>query len=127
MERQIYHLIKDLDAYIGSLRFGPAEDIELHASEIAAGRKKPWKGIPRKRRLEMIEAALDVLLNTHNSIRLFAIAVDKQYRAPIDPVEYDFEEICNRFNLQLTRIYNRSSSPKVDAQRGLVVMDKSDN
>ena len=65
IERRIYHHIRDLDAYVGSLSCGPADDIELHASEIAAGRNKPWKGIPRKRRLEMIDGALDLLLNTH--------------------------------------------------------------
>ncbi len=126
-ERQIYHLIRTMDAYVDSLGLDAAEDIELHASEIAAGRKKPWKGISRKRRLEIIEGALDAFLDTHKSTHLFAVAVDKQYCAPNDPVEYAFEEICNRFNLQLRRIYHRSSPPKTDAQRGLVVMDKSDN
>ena len=125
-ERRIYHLIKDLDDYVRSLDLGPLENIELHASVIAAGRKQPWKGILRKERLKIIEGALDVFLKTHKSIHLFAIAVDKQYRAPHDPVEYAFEEICNRFNLQLKRIYNRSLMNNDGAQRGLVVMDKSD-
>ena len=125
-ERQIYHLIGHLDDYVGSLGFGPPEDIELHASVIASGSKRPWKGIPRKRRLGIIDGALDVFMNKGSDrTRLFAIAVDKQFRAPQDPVDYAFEEICNRFNLQLTRIYNRSL--KADAQRGLVVMDKSSN
>ena len=125
-ERQIYHLIRHLDDYVTSLGLGPPEDIELHASVIANGSKRPWKGISRKRRLEIIDGALDVFMEKGSDrTRLFAIAVDKQFRAPQDPVEYAFEEICNRFNLQLTRIYHRSQQPKVDAQRGLVVMDKS--
>lgn len=114
-ERQIYHLIRHLDDYVGSLELGPPEDIELHASVIANGKGRPWKGIPRKRRLEIIDGALDVFMNKGSDrTRLFAAAVDKQFRVPQDPVEYAFEEIRNRFNLQLARICNRS--PKADAQ-----------
>ena len=73
----------------------------------------------RSRRLEIINSALDILSGTHRSVRLFAIAVHKQAVAPQDPVEYAFEEICNRFDLRLTR---RGTEER---QRGLVVMDKS--
>ena len=126
-ERQIFHLIRNVDNFIESLNLGlPTEDIELHASVMAGGKARPWKGIPRKARLQIIEDALDIFRQSHHSNKAFAIAVDKEARAPNDPVEYAFEEICNRFNLQLRRIYNRSTSPH-DAQRGLVVMDKSDN
>ena len=41
--------------------------------------------------------------------------------APDDPVEYAFEEVCNRFDLFLRRLHFRDS----DTNRGLVVMDKS--
>ena len=126
-ERQIFHLIREFDQFVNSLGLGAPEDIELHASVIAAGRQKPWKGVPRKRRLEIIEAALEVLRASHRSNSLFAIAVDKAHRAPHDPVEYAFEEICNRFNLRLTRLFNRAGRRLDEAQRGLVVMDKSDN
>ena len=47
--------------------------------------------------------------------------MDKQAVAPADPVEHAFEEICNRFNLLLKRIWDRDG----EAQRGLVVMDES--
>ena len=62
-ERQIFHLIGHLDDYVTSLGLGPPEDIELHASVIASGNKRPWKGISRKRRLEIIDEALDVFMN----------------------------------------------------------------
>lgn len=120
-------MIKQLDAYVESLNVGAAQDIELHASVIANGNRRPWKGIRRKERLEIIDGALDVLCSSHQSNRLFAIAVHKAHRSPDDPVEYAFEEICNRFNLQLRRIYNRSTEHDGGAQRGLVIMDKSDN
>ena len=126
-ERQIFHLIRDIDRFVESLDLGDPEDIELHASVIANGRERPWKGIPRKRRLQIIEDALEIVRQSHASSKLFAIAVHKAQRAPNDPVEYAFEEICNRFNLQLRRIYIRAAKGAEGAHRGLVVMDKSDN
>ena len=127
-ERQIFHLIKNVDDFIKSLGLGyPEDEVELHASVMASGRARPWKGIPRQARLKIIEDALRVFQESHRSNKAFAIAVDKQACAPSDPVEYAFEEICNRFNLQLQRIYNRSRDPDGDAQRGLVIMDKSEN
>ena len=126
-ERQIFHLIKQVDQYVSSLNLGPAEEIELHASVIASGKQKPWKGIPRKTRLQIIEDSLEVVRSTHKSNKLFAVAVHKTHRAPNDPVEYEFEKICNRFNLQLARFFKRAGKSPAEAQRGLVVMDKSDN
>lgn len=128
-ERQIYHLIKQVDEFVESLNLGPSEDVELHASVIANGSKAPWKGIPRKARLQIIENALDVLVQSHWSNTLFGVAVDKRHRAPDDPVEYAFEETCNRFNRRLQRLYYRAKQKHEPdpAQRGLVVMDESKN
>lgn len=53
------------------------------------------------------------------------MAVDKQARSPEDPVEYAFEEICNRFNLFLGRLYHRGGKRDEDKHKGLVVMDES--
>ena len=69
----------------------------------------------------MIKDALAVL-SSASSVRLFAVAVDKQAVAPNDPVQLAFEEICNRFNLFLQRINNRNPS---ESHRGLIVMDES--
>ena len=124
-ERQIFHLIKRIDEFIASLNLGPPEEIELHASVMANGREKPWKGVPRRVRLQIIENALEIVQESHRSVSLFAIAVHKAQRAPNDPVEYAFEEICNRFNLQLQRIYHRARKKEEGKHRGLVIMDKS--
>ena len=123
-ERQIFHLIKHIDEFVETLNLGSPEDIELHASVMANGREKPWKGVPRKIRLQIIEDALEIL-KSYRSIKLFAIAVHKAQLAPNDPVEYAFEQICNRFNLFLQRIYHRSGRKEEGKHRGLVVMDKS--
>ena len=119
-ERQIYHLISKTDTFVSSLGLGDPHDIELHGSFMANGKKAPWKGIPRSRRLGIIDRGMDLLRDSHKSIKAFSVAVDKHATTPNDPVEYAFEEICNRFNLFLSRLY-RDGSP----QRGLIVMDKS--
>ena len=118
-ERQIFHLIKSTEAYVRNI--APSGDAELHGSVMANGSAAPWKGIPRQDRLGAIEGGLDVLRDAHRSVVSFGVAVDKQAVSPDDPVEYAFEEICNRFNLFLQRLHNRAG----ETHRGLVVMDKS--
>lgn len=120
-ERQIYHLISSADQFVATLDLGAVHDVELHASVMANGGKSPWKGVGRQGRLAMIENSLDLLNNAHRSVKAFAVAVDKQAVSPDDPVERAFEEICNRFNLFLNRLWNRDG----EKHRGMVVMDKS--
>jgi len=118
-ERQIYHIIKEVDEFVRALDLDDSEAAELHASDMASGKAQPWKTMPRSKRIDIVKRALDILSGTHRSVRLFAVAVHKQAVAPQDPVEYAFEEICNRFDLRLRR-----TRPD-ERHRGLVVMDKS--
>lgn len=120
-ERQIYHLLSATDTFVNSLGLGPSHDVELHASVMASGRGRPWKGLARQKRLSVIEDSLDLLTNAHRSVTAFAIAVDKQVVSPRDPVEYAFEQLCSRFDMFLARLWARNN----DKHRGLVVMDKS--
>ena len=120
-ERQIYHLISKTDQFVSSLGLGPAHDVELHGSVMLNGSRSPWKGVPRQVRLDTIVSGLNLLGTAHRSVRAFAVAVDKRTVSPGDPVEYAFEEICNRFNLFLSRMFSRGEG----RHRGLVVMDKS--
>ncbi len=75
----------------------------------------------RPAREKLIQAALQTL-HGHASTRLFAVVIDKQAVSPRDPVEMAFEEMCNRFNLFLTRANDRRGN---EDQRGLIVMDES--
>ena len=63
---------------------------------------------------------MDLLGTAHWGVRAFAVAVDKRAAPSHDPVEYAFEEICNRFNLFLARLWRSGQGP----HRGLIVMDK---
>ena len=96
-ERQIYHMISEADRFVDQLNLGDPHQVELHGSVMANGRKAPWKGVPRKDRLQIIQSSLDLLVNAHNRVTAFAVAVEKEAVAPADPVEKAFEEICNRF------------------------------
>ena len=119
-ERQIYHLISTTDEFVSSLNLGRAHDVELHGSVMASGKKTPWKAMRRKDRLDTIERGLDLLRGAHWGVRAFAVVVDKHADSITDPVEYAFEEICNRFNLFLARLYRNGEGQ----HRGLIVMDK---
>ncbi len=124
-ERQIFHMIKGLDHLVDSFGLGPAEDIELHGSPMYGGKGAPWRAVPKERRIEMMNQALAMLSSAAYSVRLFGVAVHKATTTPDDPVEYAFEEICNRFNLYLNRLYRKRGGRDEDRQKGLVVMDES--
>lgn len=121
-ERGIYHLIKATDECVDGFGLGHGSDVELHGSEMYSGRAGVWKGIrERSNREELIHRAIKLLTPAIPAVRLFAVAVDKAAVSPRDPIELAFEEMCNRFNLFLQRMYNRTS----DNQKGPIVMDES--
>lgn len=121
-ERQIYHLLNAADEFVADLGLGDPEEIELHASVIAGGRRGVWRRpMPRAQRLEIIERALQILAQAHRSVKAFGVVIDKHALRQGDTVERAFEEICNRFNLFLNRLHSSDDTPR----RGLVVMDKA--
>lgn len=124
-ERQIFHMIEELDSLVNSFNLGPSNQIELHGSPMYQGKRGPWSTVQRAQRLTMMHDALQVLTHASQSVRAFGVAVDKQSIAPKDPVEYAFEEISNRFNLYLTRHFHSRGGRDEDKQKGLIVMDES--
>jgi hypothetical protein len=124
-ERGLYHVIKALDDVVESFGLGGnPHDIELHGNEMYQGRNGPWRSLKRAEREPMIRAALNVVTGQRAAVKLFGVAVNKAHIAPRDPVEYAFEEICNRFDLFLRRTNNREATAG-NAQRGLVIMDET--
>ena len=65
----------------------------------------------------MMREALGVLTGAAKTAKAFGVVVDKQSIAPRDPVEYAFEEICNRFNLFLNRNFKRSRAVVMKTNR----------
>ncbi|HEX8339393.1 MAG TPA: DUF3800 domain-containing protein, partial [Tepidisphaeraceae bacterium] len=121
-ERGIYHLIQQADECIATFGFSDGADVELHATDMYGGRGQPWSSIKKRAdRENLIHCSLATLTNASQSVRLFAVAVDKAAVSPRDAIEVAFEELCNRFNLFLQRIKNRTG----EDNRGLIVMDES--
>ncbi|MGA9796211.1 MAG: DUF3800 domain-containing protein [Rhizomicrobium sp.] len=92
--------------------------IEFRGVNIFAGRKQ-WRDVKKDRRTEIYKAALQILAqSTH--VRLFGAAIHKAALSPADPMEFAFEQISNRFDRMLGRLYKAGNT-----QRGLIVLDKS--
>ena len=124
-ERQIFHMIKNLDELVDSFGLGAADQIELHGNPMYGGRRSPWRSVARPKRIEMMHKTLAILTDASRSTRAFGVAVNKPAIAPKDPVEYAFEEICSRFNMYLSRRFQSRGGREEDKQKGLIVMDES--
>ena len=118
-ERQSYWISNELDKI--AARFDPAnpDEVELHGNPILNG-KGIWRRYPRETRFKAIEDILQVLANSHISNRIFASVIKKSSISPADPVETAFEQLSNRFDLYLMRLYRNN-----DTQRGIIIFDKS--
>jgi len=80
-----------------------------------------WRQIKdRSTREERIHRALGTL-NNRSSITLFAVIADRGAVSDGDPMSFAFEQLCNRFNLFLSR----NNKNRGDNQRGLIVMDET--
>jgi Protein of unknown function (DUF3800) len=93
----------------------------LHGSPMKQG-KGQWKTIPGDDRARAFQDSLTVLAASHNSNRLFGVAVRKALISPRDPVEYAFEQLLSRFDQYLARLHKSG-----DTQRGLVILDRNSN
>jgi hypothetical protein len=120
-EGHIKWFIDQLDGIAAKLYSGNARELELHASEIFSGRKPPWNGMTKDERRQVIRDVLGVLRNCRYPAKAFACVVHKASYPGRDSVEVAFEDLCSRFDLQLKRIY----AVEKNAQRGLIVLDKS--
>lgn len=92
--------------------------LEFRGSDIFAGRKH-WRGIPKHDRIAAYREALEVI-EASSQVRVFAAVIHKAAISPHDPMEYAFEQLCNRFDRFLGRLHRNG-----DTQRGLIILDDS--
>lgn len=101
-----------------------AEDpsrVEFHASAIFARRERPWKGMHQDDARGVMKSVLNLARDSHYTVCCFACAIEKAALSPgQDCVAIAFEDLCQRFDLFLTR-QNRDG----DNQRGLLILDRS--
>lgn len=67
-----------------------------------------------------MKQSLRTIAESHESNRVFAVAVRKNTISPQDPIEYAFEQIASRFDYYLQRLHRNG-----DTQRGIIVFDKA--
>jgi hypothetical protein len=118
-ERQTYWIASELDAI--AARFNPADpnSVELHGNPMFQG-KGFWRQFPTDMRVQALQDCLSVLATSHKSNRVFACVIKKSVASPRDPVELAFEQLASRFDQYLMRLYKNN-----DAQRGIIIFDKS--
>ncbi len=118
-ERQIHWLNREMERVATDTGHPQPNALELHGNEILAGRHW-WRGVERERRRTIIRHGLASARALRGDWCLFGVVVDKAQRSPEDPVEYAFEQLCNRFDRYLMRRHRNG-----DSQKGLIVLDKS--
>lgn len=118
-ERQVYFLSRELEKIAASTGHADPANLELHGNPIQAGRKF-WRKMEKQERRRIVRHGLAAARALQGHWALFGAVVDKNERSPEDPVEYAFEQLCNRFDRFLHRRHRAW-----DKQKGLVVLDKS--
>ncbi len=121
-ETAVYHVIHEIEEIMSRHLPGrEVDDFELHANAIRSGRKI-WRSIPKHARESLMHDVLGILKGkSRYNLRAFGMAIEKAAVSPDDPVEHAFEQISDRFDKFLRRIYLK----KRYAQRGLIIVDKS--
>lgn len=113
-----YWLTQELDRIAARVWPEDHQTIEFRGSDMNSGRKH-WRGIEKADRMQAFRDALDVLARDR-SVTLFGAAIHKAAISPGDPMEYAFEQLCNRFDRYLLRLHRAGRT-----ERGLIVLDKS--
>jgi hypothetical protein len=122
-ERQIYHLNESLNELQRQFFPTTTDQIEFHASDIYRHNKEPWHTLPRAKCKEILQSVYGVIRDSHQlGVVLFAVVIDRGFQGVEggDLVGRSFEELCNRFDLYLTRLHKEENE-----QRGLIILDDS--
>jgi hypothetical protein len=120
-ERRVYFLSKQLDELAAKYHAADPDSVEFHASEIFRGKTHPWGELKTPSvRKQVLHEVLQVLADDRYGTCAFACAVHKKSFPNDDPMKLAFEELCNRFDLQLERLRIQG-----EKHRGLIILDKS--
>ena len=117
-ERHPYFLSRRLDRIAQDVWPDNPAGIEFRGNEMFSGRRH-WRGVRKEHRLEAYVSALGAIRET-SGVRLFGAAIHKAAISPNDPVDYAFEQLCNRFDRMLGRMHKAGNG-----QKGLIVLDKA--
>lgn len=122
LSSQIDYLSRSLDDVL--VRIGVPEDrvdeVEFHGTHMLPG-KGYWRQFPKQDRKAYIRHALACIRDLYPGWTLFGAVIDKRAIDGLDPIEFAFEQICNRFDMRIGR-RNRDHQRR---DRGLIILDKS--
>lgn len=117
-ERSPHWLSQRLDKIAEGVWPDNPATLEFRGVDILSGRRK-WRGIHPDNRRRAYRDALAQIASTAG-VHLFGAAIHKAAISPDDPMEYAFEQICNRFDRYLGRLHKAGNT-----QRGLIILDES--
>lgn len=119
-ERQTYYLNAAFDD-IQERYFPNHQPIVFHASEMMSGRGF-WRSVPDQIRRNILNDLIAAIVNLPNHGRIaYASAVQKSGELyGMAAVERATEDICRRFDIQLSRHFHERGSP----QRGLLIFSE---
>ena len=118
LEKQPHWLSENLEKIAQRLWPENPSGLEFRGTDILGG-KKHWRGIGKDERYLAYQEALKALVSSHQ-VHIFGAVVHKAGISPEDPMEFAFEQICNRFDRFLGRLHKAGNT-----QRGLIILDKS--
>ncbi len=103
-------------------RFNPLnpEGIEFHGAPMRGG-KDFWKGIPPGERTQAVVDILSLLRNPQMKLRVFASVIEKKLLPRHSILTKSFENVAVQFDQYLANMW----ATRRDAQRGLVIFDKT--
>ncbi len=116
-ERLPFWFSRELDQIAGQLWPTNPFELEFRGSDMFSGRKQ-WRAIAKDRRIQAYTAALELLARS-NLVRLFGASIHKAAISPDDPIDYAFEQLINRFDRFLGRLYRAGNT-----QRGILILDE---
>jgi hypothetical protein len=117
-ERQPHWFSKRLDEISARIWPDSPTNLEFRGADIWSG-KKQWRGVGKDHRAQAYKDAL-AIIGTSSQARLFGAIIHKAAVSPDDPMEFAFEQLCNRFDRFLGRLHRNN-----DTQRGLIILDES--
>jgi hypothetical protein len=118
-ERDTHWIERDMDDIVRVLDPDGSRALELHGSQMLAGRG-PWRSIKALDRERALQDALIIgVRQRFPKTRLFAAVLDKQNYSGRDVVEEAFQQIVSRFDQFLGRLHKNNNT-----QRGLMIFDR---
>ena len=120
-EHQVNELTHALEALAFKYDSNDPDSVEFHASAIFSGRDKPWIGLPRPVKAEILKEVLGVINTASAPACALGCAVHKASFPDHDPMELAFSELCGWFDEFLKARHLESGND----EKGIIFLDES--